>query len=172
MILHVGPAEVVHPADVVQGRAHGQQPPHRLVDGDRGHVVGVDLGVGRVEGQAQGQPPGRFRPGPEDRGVAGHRGLPAHQGLQDAAPLHFVVVLAGDPLPGADIGTLQHGQEQRPVIRGLAQHRLTQAALRRQPFAVELPGRELLLQQGEIHIGAGAALVLDLQDPAVGIAAR
>ncbi len=125
VILDAGPAEVVHPAHVAQVAAHRQQAPHRLVDGHRGHVVGVDLGVGRVESQAQGQAPGRLRSlGRSTAASPGTGHARPARGLSTLAALDFVVILAGDPLPGADIGAGQHGQQHVPVILGFPQHRL------------------------------------------------
>ena len=143
VVLHVGPAEVIHPADMGKHTAHGQDTAHGLVDGHRHHVVGVDGGVGRVEGQAQGQTFRGLGPGPDQSGVPGHLHLAPHQGFEDAGPLDFVVVLAVNPLPGADIGPVQQGQERGLVVRHFSQHRLLQPALRGQPLRGKLPGGKI-----------------------------
>jgi len=41
--LDPGPAEVVHTAQVVGVSAHGDHPSNTLIDGHRGHMIGVNL---------------------------------------------------------------------------------------------------------------------------------
>ena len=58
------------------------------------------------------------------------------------------------------------------MIRGLAQHRLGQADLRRQPPGFELPGRKLLLQERQVHKRAVRPWYLTSRTPRIGVAAH
>ena len=42
VILNAGPAEIIHPADLLQVAPHHQEPADRLIDGGGHHGIGVD----------------------------------------------------------------------------------------------------------------------------------
>ncbi len=101
-----------------------------------------------------GQPPSALEDGAQDRGIVGNIPLPPGHELDGTGPLDFMIVLALNPLAGADIGALQQAVEQERVIVRLAKHRFVQPSGRRRlPVSVEFPLWKGFLEEAEIKAG-------------------
>src|SRR5262249_4303489 len=112
----VGPAEVVETGDMAQAAANGDDVADRLVDGTGGHVIGINVAVARADAVGNNDALHRVEQRAQDGRVTRTVVVFAHQGLDDASRLYFVVVLPNDPLFAADVEAAQHLHERRGEI--------------------------------------------------------
>ena len=49
MVLNVGPAKIIHAADLIRVGPHCHQAPHRRIDAGGGHMVGINSGICRQQ---------------------------------------------------------------------------------------------------------------------------
>jgi hypothetical protein len=167
--LNVGPAEVVHPADlggIAARRHHGRRT--LLIDGAGGHVVGVD---GRIHGN---QKPGKNQARLERSTgwiTAASEGHPARadQRLDHRSALHFVVVLTAIHSLNSDFGRASSPASGRIELSGWAS---TGSVMPRKPAAASgprTPTGEIRRSEIQIDIGAGVTVIGDVQFPRVGV---
>ena len=49
MVLNIGPAKIIHAADVIQLGPHCHQPPDRRINAAADHMVGINSGISRQQ---------------------------------------------------------------------------------------------------------------------------
>ncbi len=92
-----------------------------------------------------GKSPPAFQNRPQDHGVIRHIPVPPGHELDGAGSLHFVIILALNPLPRTQVGAPQEAVQESAVILRFAQHGFVEpSGLRRQPMGFKLPLRERL----------------------------
>src|SRR5262249_8570362 len=99
----VRPAEVVETGNMAQAATHGYNVTDGLINGTGHHVIGVNIAVARTDTIGNNDPFHGVQQRAQDRGITGAVIGLAHEGLDDAHALHFVVILTDDPLFAADV---------------------------------------------------------------------
>ena len=116
MAVAAGPAEVVEDRGARGVGAGADEVADALVDGGQDHLVGIaaDLRIADTGLEAAGERDAARGGGDgvDDGGVGWAATGGAAEGLDDGVALHFVVVLADDPVLAGDVGVREEGEER------------------------------------------------------------
>ena len=118
----VAPAEVVEDRDALRVGADGHAVADGFIDGAGRHVIGIEVAVAGVHAagdhQAAVRIEHRAQHGRVARAVVGD----ADQRLDDAAALHFVIVLPDHPFLAGDVQGSEDAQQvgcDNPALRAI-----------------------------------------------------
>ena len=153
-----GPTEIIENGRVIRIATDANDVAEGFINAAEGHVVGIEIAESGGKAIGKGDGFGTGEDGADDGGIRGAIMLRAHQRFDDGATLHFVIVLADDPMFAGDGRHAEERMQGGGVIFGGSECGLGKCGWRVDGFAGGF--RDAIMDEGHIHLGNEIVVVV------------